>query len=333
MTATTASDSIIFGVSTDMALYGVLVVSLVLFILDIVLWFMKKESYKWYVGGPYEPADYLLPPVLGQDDKVHYIDSIAAAFYRLMKEGYLKVVLSKEKAIMGEMTKIKVKKVSVPSDKVLFSVYTLIPDAVTESGLFGEAQTDLIDIDDLHTYISKLSVEKIFNDYKTTVDEEYEEKYGNPRKSVKVLSYIVGIFSLLWAGVSGYIGYTLRLETMSYGIYTIALLLVIVGILMFRIDYIWSSVAKKFRGRWIGFKRAVVSGDVQIDDFYELLGYALALGISEHYLDVVKKQIVDGKVKVGKPPFADVDKMSFSDIRALVSAVNMLAGSLGGTSK
>ncbi|NOZ92676.1 DUF2207 domain-containing protein [bacterium 3DAC] len=322
----------LFGISGDILLYAVLAVAFVLFIVDIVLWFSQRESYRWYVGHPYEPEDYLLPPILGQQ-KFYYVDSIAASFYRLIKDGYLKVVFAKDKAIMGEMTKIKIKKVDTPSDKVLASIYELIPDLVSESGLFGETQTDTIDVDDLYSHFAKIDKRQFWEKYMQLVDDAYEEKYGKPRKSIKGITYLIGAFSVLWAGVSAYVTYLTREVNMYYVGYTVSVLLVLVGLLMFRIHYMWSPTAKKFRSRWLGFKKAVVSGNVEIDNFYDLLGYALALGIVEHYLDVVKNQIIDGKVKVGKPPFAETEKLSFSDIRALVGAVNMLAGSLGGTGK
>ncbi len=312
------------GQLVELILIGV---SLLLFVLSLLLFLSWWERLHWHSEEPYEPPFYLIAPIIYEDDETVFIDSLGAALYGLIQGRNIKLIFSKEKAIMGDITKIKLKKLARPTEPVLQMVYDLIPDNLKQSGLFGDKVSGEIDVDDLYTFFSKQEGELILADYKNLAISRYRELYGKEKKDIRLLSYGVGAFSVLWAILM--FVYFLMLKGFNTYILILASLLLVVGILLFKIKVVWGKVAKHFRSRWLAFKRRVVDGNIEISDFYTLLGYAIALGIPHRYLDVAKKQIVEGKLTIGKARFFDAAQVSFSELRNMVDMINMLTGALG----
>lgn len=310
--------------------YATVIVGLFVMVLDMYFIFRSRVKEKWYLGEPYLPESYLLAPIIEPDVLMSYVDSLAAALYRLIVEGYLDVTVSRKKAVMGSITKLTFRKVQSPEGGTLRFVYDLLPSNIRKQGLFGDGDSDNFDSDDLYTYFMESSDKMVLDRYRDVVRTEYEEKYGAIGKNFKPVGFLlaaVGVVSAIW---SIYLGYVYPNMSLSYALYILGAILVAASILVTRIKFIWSSKASTFRGRWLGFKRRVLKGDIDVDDFYNLMGYALALGIGDKYLDVVKKLIVDGKVKLENLNFLKGENISYADLRALVRSIVMVVGGVGG---
>ena len=310
--------------------YATVIVGLFVIILDMYFIFRSRIREKWYLGKPYLPEPYLLAQIIEPDILRSYLDSLAAALYRLIVEGYLDVTVSRGKAVMGSITKLTFRKARVPEGGTLRFVYELLPSNIRKQGLFGNEDSNNFDADDLYTYLMEHSDEEILDRYRNVVRREYEEKYGIVGRDFKPVGFLLAAIGTLGAIWSIYLGYVYPNVFLSYALYVWGGILIAVSILVTRIKFIWSSKASKFRSRWLGFKRNVLKGDISVSDFYDLLGYALALGIGERYLDVVKKLIVDGKVKLEKVDFLKGENISYADLRALVRSIVMVVGGIGG---
>jgi len=322
----------ILGVHIDFntIFYATVIVGLFVIILDMYFIFRSRIREKWYLGKPYLPEPYLLAQIIEPDVLRSYVDSLASALYKLIVEGYLEVTVSRKKAVMGSITKLTFRKIQNPEGGTLRFVYNLFPSNVRKQGLFGGGESNNFDADDLYTYFMENSDEEVLVRYRDVVRTEYEKKYGAVRINFKPIGFLLGAIGTLSAIWSIYLGYVYPDVFLSYALYLWGGILIAVSILVTRIKFIWSSKALKFRSRWLGFKRNVLKGDISVSDFYDLLGYALALGIGERYLDVVKKLIVDGKLKLEKVNFLKGENISYADLRALVRSIVMVVGGIGG---
>ena len=310
--------------------YVTVVVSLFLIIVNMYFILRSRVRERWYLGKPYLPESYLLAQIMDPDNLRSYVDSLAAALYKLIVEGYLEVTVSKKKAVMGNVTKLTFSKIKDPEGGALKFVYDMLPSNIRKHGLFGGEESNNFDADDLYTYFMENKDEEVLDRYRDVVRTEYEKKYGAVKINFKPVGFLLGAIGTISAIWSIYLGYAYSNVSLSYVLYILGGILIAVSISVAKIKFLWSSKASKFRSRWLGFKKSVLKGDIDVDDFYDLLGYALALGIGDRYLDVVKKLIVDGKVKLERVIFLKGEDVSYADLRALVRSIVMVVGGIGG---
>ncbi len=328
---TPTENSVLMGLSVDLWVYVLLGTSAVLFLIYAWLFMISREKRRWYAGNPYEPVSYLIFMLLGENEESrrrYILDSIAAALYELFAGGYLSLSFITTKSIMGTMKKMRVRKNQAPDDEILKLVYDRIPQGQRSVGLFGDdKKEDYIDVDDI---ISNIKPESSFvESFYEKAREEYISEYGNPLFEISGFVWLLLGISVLLSVSMVYLGS--RVEGyFPWVLYTISALLLLVSLLALRIKRIWKGKSKLFRSRWLGFRESVYEGNAAIDDFYALFSYAIALGITDHYLEYVKKLVLDGKLKMEKPKFVEDEVIAFADLKEFANGINVIAGALGG---
>ncbi|GEM_PF-2271591 len=330
---TLSGNFVLLGLSLEFWVYILLGTSAVLFLIYTWLFMISREKRRWYVGKPYEPISYLVFMFLGEDEesrRKYVMNSIAATLYELFAGGYLSLSFISTKSIMGTMKKMKVKKNEAPDNEILRLVYEHIPEGHDSVGLFGDEKKDdyiYIDVDDI---ISNVKVDNTFiEDFYEKASKEYISNYGNPTVNLSGVMWFLFVFSILLSASMIFVGSRVR-GYFSWTLYGISVFLIVISLLGLRLKRVWVGQSRLFRSRWLGFRESVYNGSADIDDFYDLFSYAISLGIIDHYLEYVKKLVLDGKLKMEKPKFVEDNVIAFADLKEFASSINVIAGALGG---